>query len=176
MTQEIEAVVTDELGESASVIAQPESILTRMTFAASPPQVWTGLVFYEELGTRPPWHLRLLLRVPIQTEGKVSEVGGEAMCLYEDGHLLKRVTRIERGHLYEFEVVEQALSVGGGMRLSGGRYALHELADGLTEVAVETRYSSTRWPRWFWNPLEQMLCHWFHRYLLGSMRRAIESR
>ena len=95
-----------------------------MIFAAPPERVWKGLVFYEELGGRPPWHLRLLLPVPIGTEGKVSAVGDEATCLYEGGHLLKRITRIEQGDLYEFEVAEQALSVGGGMRLSGGRYTL----------------------------------------------------
>jgi hypothetical protein len=176
MTQEIEAVVTKELGDSASVVAQSESILTRMTFDASPTQVWTGLVFYEELGGQPPLHLRLLLPVPIRTDGRVSEVGDEATCVYEGGHLLKRITRIERGDLYEFEVAEQKLAVGGGMRLSGGRYTLHELPDGRTEVAVETRYVSTRWPRWFWRPLERLVCHWFHRYLLGSMRREVESR
>jgi len=62
------------------------------------------------------------------------------------------------------------------MRLSGGRYTLREPADGLTEVSVETRYVSTKWPRWFWRPLERLVCHWFHRYLLGSMRRKVESR
>ena len=99
-----------------------------MVFAAPPERVWNGLVFYEELGGRPPWHLRLLLPVPIGTEGKVSAVGDEATCLYEGGHLLKRITKIEQGDLYEFEVAEQALSVGGGMRLSGGRYTLRGAA------------------------------------------------
>ena len=176
MTHEMKAPVTEELGDSIAVAALPASVVTSMTFAASPADVWEGLLFYEEIGGRPPTHLRLLLPVPIRTEGKVSEVGGEAMCLYEGGHLLKRVTRIERGHFYEFEVAEQSLSVGGGMRLSGGRYTLCELPDGQTEVAVETRYLSTKWPRWFWRPLERLVCHWFHRYLLSSMRRAIESK
>ena len=176
MTHEMKAPVTEELGDSIAVAALPASVVTSMTFAASPADVWEGLLFYEEIGGRPPTHLRLLLPVPIRTEGKVSEVGGEAMCLYEGGHLLKRVTRIERGHFYEFEVAEQSLSVGGGMRLSGGRYTLCELPDGQTEVAVETRYLSTKWPRWFWRPLERLVCHWFHRYLLGSMRRTIESK
>jgi hypothetical protein len=176
MTEDTKAGVAAALGELTAEAAQPSSVVTRMTFAASADEVWKGLVFYEELAGRPPAYLRLLLPVPIRTEGKVSEVGGEAMCLYESGHLLKRVTRIERGHFYEFEVAEQALSVGGGMRLSGGRYTLRELEDGLTEVAVETRYTSTKWPRWFWRPLERMVCHWFHRYLLGAMRREIESQ
>ena len=144
MTHEMKAAVAEELRDSTGTATQPSSIVTRMSFAASPVQVWKGLLFYEEIGGPPPTHLRLLLPVPIRTEGKVSEVGGEAMCLYEGGHLLKRVTRIEPGQFYEFEVAEQALSVGGGMRLSGGRYTLRELADGLTEVAVETRYVSTK--------------------------------
>jgi hypothetical protein len=176
MSHEMKAAVTEEIGESAAVEGQSASVTTGMTFAASPDEVWKGLLFYEEIGGRPPTHLRLLLPVPIRTEGKVSEVGGEAMCLYEGGHLLKRVTWIEPGHFYEFEIAEQSLSVGGSMRLSGGRYTLRELPDGATEVAVETRYTSTKWPRWFWRPLEKMVCHWFHRYLLGSMRRKIESQ
>ena len=146
-----------------------------MTFAAPPAQVWDGSGVLRGAGGRPPLHLRLLLPVPIGTEGKVSAVGDEATCLYEGGHLLKRITRIEQGDLYEFEVAEQALSVGGGMRLSGGRYTLRDCPTAHTEVAVETRYLSRKWPRWFWRPLEKMVCHWFHRYLLGTMRRQIEA-
>jgi len=169
------AAAMEERREASTEVAQWVSVVTRMVFTAPPAQVWDGLVFYEELGGRPPWHLRLLLPVPIRTKGKVSAVGNEATCIYEGGHLLKRITRIERGELYEFEVAEQALSVGGGMRLSGGRYTLRALPDGQTEVAVETRYLSRKWPRWFWRPLEKMVCHVFHRYLLGSMRRQVEA-
>ena len=175
MTQEMKAAVADDLSEPANAATQPVSVVTRMVFTAPPERVWKGLVFYEELGERPPLHLRLLLPVPIRNEGKVSDVGDEATCLYEGGHLLKRITKIEKGDLYEFEVAEQALSVGGGMRLSGGRYTLRGLSDGQTEVSVETRYLSRKWPRWFWKPLEKMVCHMFHRYLLGTMRRQIES-
>ncbi len=175
MSEEMKAATIEELSQSASESAQRASVVTRMVFAAPPAQVWDGLVFYEELGGRPPWHLRLLLPVPIRTEGKVSAVGDEATCLYEGGHLLKRITKIEKGDLYEFEVAEQALSVGGGMRLSGGRYTLRGLPDRQTEVSVETRYLSRKRPRWFWRPLEKMVCHLFHRYLLGTMRRQVEA-
>jgi hypothetical protein len=176
MSREMKIGVSEDLGDAAAEAAQPMSVVTRMTFNAPPAEVWKGLMFYEEVGGRPPVHLRLLLPVPIRTEGRISEVGDEALCLYEGGHLLKRLTRIEAGRLYAFEVAQQALSVGGGMRLSGGCYTLEELPDGRTEVSVETRYRSRKWPRWFWKPLEQMVCHWFHRYLLGSMRRKIESQ
>ena len=172
----MKSTIAKELGESTVAEALPTSVVTRMTFAASPTQVWQGLVFYEDIQEPPPLHLRLLLPVPIGTEGRISKVGGAVKCLYEGGYLLKRVTRIERGKLYEFQVAEQALSVGRGMRLSGGRYSLRELADGRTEVALETQYVSTRWPRWFWKPLEGLVCRSFHRCLLSSMRRKIESQ
>lgn len=154
----------------------PLSVVTRLTLQAPQDKVWDGLVFYEEIGRRPPPHLRMLLPVPIRTDGRVTEVGGEAVCLYESGQLLKRVTRIAPGESYEFEVAEQNLAVGGGVRLCGGRYALDPVGDGRTELSVETRYTSTRWPRWLCEPIERVVCHWFHRYLLHAIRRAVESR
>ena len=157
----------DEAATATSAIA------TRMVFAASLQETWRSLMFYEEVKERPPLHLRLLLPVPIRTEGDKSHVGGEAMCLYKGGHLVKRATDIREPTLYEFEVARQALAVGGSMRLSGGRYELREVAGG-TEVTVVTKYSSEKWPRWLWRPLERFVCHMFHRFLLRSMRRRAE--
>lgn len=172
MSAEAKTRMTGELEEGVLALAPAQSVVTtRMTFDTSASKAWTSLMFYEEIGTRPPFYLRLLLPVPIGTEGKSATVGNEAKCLYEGGFLLKRTTNIQTDELYEFEVVEQRLSIGGGMRLSGGRYTLRELPDGRTEVSIETRYTSTRRPRWFWKPMEAMVCHWFHRYLLASMRR-----
>ncbi|KPK16172.1 MAG: hypothetical protein AMJ62_06710 [Myxococcales bacterium SG8_38] len=171
----MKAGVSGELEEAAIVVAPPVAVITRMVFDAAPAQAWSSLMFYEEIGARPPLYLRLLLPVPIRTEGKAAQVGNEAKCLYEGGYLLKRTTDIQPDQLYEFEVAEQRLSIGGGMRLSGGRYTLHALEDGRTEVSVETRYVSNKRPRWLWRPLEAMVCHWFHRYLLASMRRKAAS-
>jgi hypothetical protein len=173
MNSRLKTAATDKPYNLASVATRPLSITTRMTFATSTDKVWDGLLFYEEIESQPPTYLRLLLPIPIRTEGKVSEVGNEVMCLYEGGHLLKRITRIEPERLYEFEVAEQSISVGGSMLLCGGGYTLHPLSDSETEVAVETRYTSNKWPRWFWRPLEGIVCHWFHRYLLSSMRNKI---
>ena len=162
--------------ESTAADVQASSVVTRMTVAASAARVWEGLIFYEELAAPPPLHLRLLLPVPIRTEGRIAEIGDQVRCLYEGGHLLKRLTRIEKGALYEFEVAEQDVALGGGMRLCGGCYRLRERHDNQTELAIETRYVSSQWPRWFWEPLEHLVCRSFHRYLLGSMRRDIESQ
>jgi hypothetical protein len=151
------------------------SVVTRMNFAAPPERVWSGLMFYEQIEEPPPLHLRLLLPMPIRTSGSKSEVGDEATCLYAGGYLLKRVTQIDPCRLYGFAVVEQKLTVGGGLILTGGCYTLRELPSRRTEVAVTTRYVSNKRPAWLWKPIEATVCHLFHRHLLSAMRRKVES-
>jgi hypothetical protein len=162
-------------GAARAAAGASTSVVTRMRFAAPPDRVWGGLLFYEQIEERPPLHLRLLLPMPLGTKGAKSKVGDEALCAYEDGHLLKRVTEIDPGRHYGFEVAEQNLAVGGGLALSGGCYTLRALPEGGTEVAVTTRYVSLRRPGWLWKPIEATVCHMFHRHLLGAMRRKVES-
>ena len=147
----------------------PVSVVTAMRLLAPPERVWERLMFYEEIPGRPPIHLRLLLPVPTRAEGSRSAVGEETRCVYERGHLLKRVTRIDPGREYAFEVVEQTIEVGGGIRLLGGRYVLRALPDGTTRAELETRYLSPRRPAWLWRPIEAAVCRAFHRYILGAM-------
>lgn len=149
------------------------SVVSRTRLGAPAARVWDALLFYEQIPGPPPLHLRWLLPVPIGTEGHASEVGREARCLYEGGHLKKRVTRIEPGRHYAFDVVEQALDVGGGITLSGGSYTLEDRPDGGTDVRVETRYVGTRRPRWLCEPIEAAVCRSFHRYLLRSMQKSL---
>jgi len=151
------------------------SVVTRMTLPASPQQVWEALMFYELIGKRPPFLLRLLLPLPIRTDGRKSQVGDEVKCHYADGHLLKRVIRVSRGSQYVFEVVEQELKVGDGIRLLGGCYELRQLPGDKTEVALETRYVSTNRPRWLCRRIEAAVCHSFHRYILRAVRNNLPS-
>ena len=171
-------VVTDGAGATKpdTAMAHPStSVVTRMEFAAVPERVWRGLMYYEQIEEPPPLYLRLLLPLPIGTEGSKSKVGDEATCLYEGGHLRKRVTQVDACRHYGFEVVEQNLVLGAGLLLSGGSYTLRELPGGRTEVAVTTRYVSRKRPGWMWKPIEAIVCHLFHRHLLSAMRRKIES-
>lgn len=147
------------------------SVVTRTTFALPPEQVWKRLMFYEQIEVPPPLALRLLLPVPMRTEGRKSRVGDEARCLYSNGHLVKRVTQVEAGRHYGFEIVEQALTIGRGIRLAGGAYTLREVAAGRTEVTLATRYVSPQRPRWLWRPIEAAVCHGLHRHILRAMER-----
>lgn len=145
------------------------SVITHQNVNAPPEAVWEALMFYEEIAKGPPFFLRLLLPVPVGTEGCKFEVGSEVKCRYVGGHLLKRVTQIIPARNYTFEVIEQNLALGGGIKLLGGDYTLHKLSEGQTRVALATRYASPYSPRWLCGWLEAVVCHSFHRHILSAM-------
>ncbi len=147
------------------------SVVTHESLTVAPEEIWRALLLYEQIDERPPWYLRLLLPVPRGTRGSLAEVGDSADCLYEQGHLVKRVTEIEHLRRYRFDVVEQQLRIGGGIRLTGGCYELQPRADGGTDASVETGYIAARRPRWFWRPIESRVCAMFHRHLLHVIER-----
>lgn len=163
------------VGERALASRDVRTVVTRLHIAAPVGRVWDTIMFYEEIDEPPPLHLRWLLPTPVRTEGRKSEVGDTATCVYVGGNLIKRVTRIEHGRLYGFEVTAQTLALGGRMRLCGGAYSLSATDDGGTEVALTTRYVGGRRPAWLWGPIERVVAHMFHRHILRAMRRAAES-
>jgi hypothetical protein len=150
------------------------SVTTCQDFFAAADAVWDALMFYEEIAEDRPFFLRRFLPTPIGTQGCKSQVGSDVKCRYVGGHLLKRVTRIVRGHDYAFEVIEQNLALGG-ITLLGGDYALRILSKDCTRVALATHYASPNCPRLF-GRLEAAVCHSFHRYILSAMRSNISSR
>jgi hypothetical protein len=151
--------------------AEATTVITRMRIPATPAVVWQSLMFYEQIEERPPLLLRMVLPRPIRTHGSKSAVGDQATCLYEGGHLLKRVTEIDRHRLYAFSVIEQRLALGRRVVLTGGCYSLRELPDECTELAVTTRFLSRNRPRWLAKPVEIFVCHMFHRHLLAAIGR-----
>jgi hypothetical protein len=151
------------------------SVTTCQDFFAAADAVWDALMFYEEIAEGRPFFLRRFLPTPIGTQGCKSEVGSDVKCRYVGGHLLKRVTRIVRGHNYAFEIVEQNLALGG-IRLLGGDYTLRVLSKDCTRVALATHYASPNCPRWLFGRVEAAVCHSFHRYILSAMQSNLRSR
>lgn len=145
------------------------SITTCQDFFAAPGEVWSALMFYEEIAGDRPFLLRRFLPTPIATEGCKSTIGGEVKCRYVGGHLVKRATHIIQERNYSFEVVEQNLTLRG-IRLLGGNYTLHVQSEDCTRVALATHYTSLNCPRWVFGRLEAAVCHSFHRYILSAMR------
>ncbi len=149
------------------------TIATDAMFAAEPGAVWRAVAFYEEIDHAPPLLLRIALPRPLRSEGPKDRVGGLVRCTYMRGHLVKRMTEVEEERLLAFDVVEQELRFGAGVRLLGGRVELRPEAGG-TRLTMATRFVSRPLrPRAVWEPVEGWLVHAFHRHVLEGTRRRL---
>jgi hypothetical protein len=168
-------VRNEEVTEAKRTLT-PASVTTAARVLASAEEVWDDLMFYEEISLKPPLLLRLLIPTPVRAEGRAAAAGDLTRCLYRSGHLVKRATGVDVARHYRFQVVEQELRIGGGVRLVSGSYELDELSDGTTRLEIQTRYWSPWRPRWVWRAIETAVCHAFHRHILRAMRLEMESR
>lgn len=149
-------------------------VVTGARLPAAPAQVWEHLLFFEQVPGPPPFFLARLLPSPERVEGCRSRAGEETRCVYAQGYLVKRITAAIPHRLLAFDVIEQALEIGRGIRLEGGSYRLVEMK-GATRVTLETRYRAPdRW-RVFWRPFDAAVAHAFHRHLIAALRHGLQS-
>jgi hypothetical protein len=153
-------------------VPRTDRVITHVHLPARSEAVWKSLMFYEDV-PRGPWSiLRLFVPRPVRSDGDKSRVGGVVHCMYEGGHLIKRITAVEPARLLRFEVLEQQLGIERSFRASEGSYELREVAGG-TELVLTTHYHGCLWPRFLWRPLEQYLGHRLHCHILFGMRESL---
>jgi hypothetical protein len=148
---------------------------TAWNFPVGRDEIWMALLFFEEIQAPAPFLLRHFLPKPISTHGCKTVVGGEVRCRYANGYLVKRVTQIDTPRNYAFEIVEQNLRLRG-IRLIGGEYTLAQNLKNQTRVYLTTRYATTNRPRWPCEWFEMLMCHAFHRYILGAIMAGLLQR
>ncbi|MCC7383397.1 MAG: hypothetical protein IT384_16285 [Deltaproteobacteria bacterium] len=148
---------------------ESEAVVTAMQFPVPPETVWKGMMFYEDVPTRPFWFLRAFLPSPVRSEGEKTRVGASIRCTYDDGHLIKRMTEVEPARGVRFDVIEQNLGLEGCITMQGGSYEIRAQGGG-SEVVLTTRYFGHLRPRFFWRLFERYLAHRVHRHILDGMR------
>jgi len=153
--------------------ARLDEVTTSLPLSATPEAVVRSIAFYEEVPGSPPLLLRLFLPHPIRSEGKKDAPGDLVRCVYEGGYLIKQITAANaRG--VEFEVIEQRLGIEGLASMGRGCYSVEPAGAGRSVVHLTTCYSGHLVPRWFWRPLERVLAHSLHRYILAGMGRTLD--
>jgi hypothetical protein len=152
---------------------QPDlrEVSTALTIHATPQQVWDSILFYEQVEHAPPWLLRLALPRPVRAEGSKAAVGDVTRCVYERGHVVKRVTRRVDQRELAFEVLDQHLHFERDVTLRDGTFCLESLGVRGTRVRLTTRYVRHLSPAWLWEPLERKILHTLHGHVLEGMRR-----
>jgi hypothetical protein len=155
-----------------------EVVRTTRVLDAPASVVWDSIHFYEEVTHRPPWLAGLGLPRPLGTRGEANEVGDVKTCLYDKGHLRKRVTRLEPPSLLIFEVIEQVGIEDHSVRLIDGSFELAPLGPHAerTELTLTTRYAPLLAARPFWRPFEHHLTRALHDHVLTGIELEAANR
>lgn len=166
----VAAVIEGQVPRNTEV----NEVSTAVTFNATAQQAWNSILFYEQVQHSPPWLLKLALPRPVRAEGSKAHVGDVQRCVYENGHLVKRITCcVDRSEL-AFEVVEQHLHFERDVSLRDGVFRLEQVGTDGTRVVLTTRYVRRLSPAWLWEPMERHILHTLHGHVLEGMRRRLE--
>jgi hypothetical protein len=173
------ALFRERSGNMTSTLTRSENrlvddIVTRVHLPARPEEVWRSLMFFEDVPFGRWSVFRILLPRAVRSEGDKSTVGNVVRCVYEGGHLIKRITLVEPGRCLRFEVIEQHLGIEQVFRAYAGAYELRHAPLG-TEVALTTHYGGSLRPRFLWRRVERFFGHRFHHHILLAIREALRS-
>lgn len=151
-----------------------EAVTTEIRLEESPEAVWKALRFYEEIPNRPGPFLAALLPLPVRSEGEKTKVGASIRCIYQGGHLVKRITVSEPPRLLRFDVLEQDLGIENSVTMGEGSYEIFP-REGGSQVLLTTHYTGHLRPRFLFRPVEHLLAHHVHRHILEGMRTLLRS-
>jgi hypothetical protein len=136
-------------------------------------QTWVGVTMYEDVRHAPPLLLRLGLSRPLYSRGDMTHVGDIKTCVYDQGQLVKRITKVDPGKVIEFEVIDQTIERCAA-RLKRGSFKFECVSPTQTRVTLTTVYEPFLAPRFAWQPFEQLSAHTLHRHvLLGMSENAV---
>ena len=148
---------------------------TQAVFSAPLERSWDSIVFYEQIEHEPPFLLRLALPRPVRTTGGKAEVGDTSRCVYENGYLVKKITRREEGRLLGFRVIEQKLHFEHDLEIREGSFRIEPgPGPGTTLVTLTTIYRRLTYPAFIWQPAETLVLHTLHGHVLEGMRANAE--
>ena len=151
------------------------SVETRAVFSSSQERAWNSIIFYEQIEHEPPFLLRLALPRPVGTTGGKTKVGETSRCVYENGHLVKKISEREEGRLLGFRIIEQKIHFEHDLDLRGGSFRVEPGPEpGTTLVTLTTSYRRLTYPAFIWQPAEILVLHTLHGHVLEGMRANAE--
>jgi hypothetical protein len=152
------------------------SVSTVRVVDAPPGAAWDSIQFYEEVRRPVPWLLWLSPSLrPRYTVGRSEHVGDLKVCVYQRGHLVKRITEVIPGQRLAFAVVEQDQIETDGVTLVDGSFVLEPIDGGRrTRVTLTTRYVPKLAPRFAYAWAEAWTVHTLHGHVLAGMKDRAE--
>ena len=123
-----------------------------------------------------PLLLKLGLPVPARCTLSANGVGGERICYFRKGGVIRqRVTVWEPHTRMAFDITDDTLRGRDWLQFIDAGYEFRPTESGTT-VVRHTRIQSALYPRFYWRPLEALGVRAEHDYVLENLLRFASSR
>ncbi|UII20459.1 polyketide cyclase [Fulvivirga ligni] len=134
-------------------------------------QVYDAIKSVDTLTGELPWLMEVDLPVPYKCILEEEKVGGLRTCYFEGGRIVEQITALEKGKLLKMDVINYELT---GRKWLGFKEAIYEFDSIGVDSCKMTRittYTSTLYPRAYWEPLERMGIEQEHQYVFNNLKR-----
>jgi hypothetical protein len=118
--------------------------------------VYDAIKSVDTLYAEKPFLMKLDLPIPQKCILEEERIGGIRICYFEGGHIVEKITELERGKILKMDVIDYQLTGRNWLGFKEAIYTFEALGPMKCKMTRITSYSSQLYPRLYWQPLEKL--------------------
>ena len=167
------AFIETELTKNEKFVIEVKS---EVVLPYTPLQVYDAIKSVDTLDVEKPFLMKLDLPVPQKCVLEKEKVGGLRTCYFEGGHIIEKITELEKGKVLRMDVIDYQLTGRKWLGFKEAIYYFDELDNGGTKMTRITTYTSELYPRFYWKPLEEMGIEQEHQYVFDNLKKDLVNK
>jgi hypothetical protein len=166
-------VIEDQLTKDEHPVME---VRTEIILPYSPLQVYEAIKSVDTLDGEKPFLMKLDLPVPQKCVLEEEKIGGIRTCYFEGGRIVERITALEKGKLLKMDVIDYELPGRRWLGFKEAIYTFEQLENGNCKMTRITTYTSQLYPRFYWQPLEEIGIQQEHAYVFSNLSSSLKSK
>jgi hypothetical protein len=161
-------------------------VRTQQIFHYTPLQVYDAIKSVDTLIADKPFLMYVDLPVPVKCVLEKEEVGGLRVCYFKQGNLssgdfgggtiTEKITELVKGKILKMDVIDCNIIGRKWLGFKNAIYYFDSVGVGDCKLTRITTYTSTLYPRIYWEPLEKLGITQEHEYVFNNLRNDLQKK
>jgi hypothetical protein len=166
-------VVEHKLTENETRVVSIES---EITLPYTPMEVYNVIKSVDTLDVEKTFLMKIDLPVPQKCVLEAEEIGAIRTCYFDGGKIVQQVTELKKGELMKMKVLEYQLTGRKWLGFKDAIYRFEKVGENNCKMTRITTYTSELYPRFYWQPLEQIGIEQEHDYVFRNIIKDLKSK